>query len=65
LTALLDVHLAVLAALDHARILQVDQVLLLHGPHLVEDLVGGVNSIKAENDQVLMAHYLLGNDWCR
>ena len=39
-------------ALDHAGVLEVEQILLLQGPQFVEHVVGGVDSVKSKYDQI-------------
>jgi hypothetical protein len=45
------VNLAVLGSFDDARVLERDQVLLLHRARLVKDLVRRVDAVEAEDDQ--------------
>lgn len=39
-------------AFDHARVLEVDQMLLLQGAQLVQDFNGGAKPVKAEDYQI-------------
>jgi hypothetical protein len=49
---LLEVDFTALLAFNDASIFEIDEVLLLQRPQLVEHLICGVQSIKAENDQI-------------
>ena len=49
---LLHMNLAAVVAFDHAGVLQIDQMLLLQGAQLVQDLIGGVKSVKPEDHEI-------------
>src|SRR5262249_29853943 len=48
--------LAVLVALNHAGVFEIDQILLLHRSQLVQHLVSRVDTVEVEYDQI--AHQL-------
>ena len=49
---LLEAHFAILGANHHAGVFQVDQILLLHLPQFVHDLVSGVLTLETDDDEI-------------